>query len=97
MPRAEPAEPTVTHLVEAAIGDEPFDCAMFAAERNSMAEPSPEWRTVHSVADLPDEPIGGWERLVVFTPDHVYDWTANGMGHQLDRLPRHPDAFDISP
>lgn len=95
MVQAETAEPTITHLVEATLGDETFECAMFAEEQNSMDDSSLRWRTVDAVVDLPDEPICCWERLVVFTHDHVYDWTANGMGHQMDRLPRHPNALRV--
>lgn len=95
MPLPQAGAPTIHQRVEETIGDEPFECAIFAEEQNTLSDSELRWRRFDAVHELPDQPLSGWERLLVFTNDYVYSWSANGYGHLRERTPRNPDAIEF--
>lgn len=57
-----------------------------------LAGGSDQWHCYESLAALPDRPLGGWEELVVFTPDRVYRRVGVGFGGGCSVTPRTPAA-----
>lgn len=87
-------EPTVAERVRGAIGDEPLEVAVHRANDGSLASPRERTERYASLADLPDEPLGGWEELLVYTETHVYRWIAGGYDVGPTRLPRDPEPAE---
>lgn len=85
-------EPTMSQQVRDAIGEEPFEAAIHRANDGSLDAPDERTDRYDAVDDLPDEPLGGWESLTVFTETHVYRWVGGGgYNSGPTRSPRDPE------
>lgn len=91
-----PSPQTIRQQVEAAIGDEAFNAALYAEEQNTLADSEVQWREFDAVHTLPDHPIDGWEELLVYTDEAVYRWVETGFNSGPDRLPRDPNTVSPS-
>lgn len=91
------AEPTIGERVLGAIGAERLEVALHLVNEGSLDDPRERTRRYESVADLPDDPLGGWEELVVYTETHVYRWVGVGYDVGPTRLPRDPEHVSRDP
>jgi hypothetical protein len=79
--------------IERAIGDETVDVILYHENDGTLTDRDEHWREFGSLADLPDQPLDGWEELLVYTSRHVYRWVLTGYANGPTTVPRHPEAI----
>ncbi|WP_255197538.1 hypothetical protein [Halorarius litoreus] len=74
------------------IGDESVETILYRENSGTLVDPDERWREFTSLAEVPDQPLGGWEELIVYTSKHVHRWVPTGYGNGATTVPRHPAA-----
>ncbi|MFD1587537.1 hypothetical protein ACFR9U_11120 [Halorientalis brevis] len=85
--------PTLAALVDDALRGAVPEAIVYRENDGTLEQPRDEWQRFSSVAELPEQPLDGWDELYVYTESFVYRWVGVGFNAGPERLPRSPDVL----
>ncbi|WP_336000441.1 hypothetical protein [Halorientalis halophila] len=78
--------------IEREIGDETVDVILYRENGGTLSDPDERWREFSSLAAVPERALDGWEELIVYTSQHIYQWVPTGYDNGPTSVPRYPET-----